>query len=1308
MDLAGACAAVEQASQGLAHPAHRQAAEATLLEFRRSPHALPACRHILEHSAVTEAQFQAAATLRDAALRDWSALPHAERVGLRQFCLGAALRTNPVPPPVVLSQLVSTLAVLLKRAWLDDDADRGAMLAEAEAAVASASTSAARRTGLKLFAAVISEFSPSTASPMNLPWDFHERCRASLEADFLLHFFAHGAGIARRCHESGAASTGRDEGVCVAALELMTTALAWDFARGGAGAGSGAFALERRRLRGGGDGPLDKDSKITPGAPWREALLAPGALDWLFDLHETTERAIVDVATSAEHRAASRSNNISSENLRALLATCAASRVACASACALSGDVFPSLAEDPADAFRRAHFERCMRSVRATLAPAPEAVGRAVMVGSFPGGGEGAPPGVALGPVYFLDALAGGARALASLAAIHPPADFASPRSDGTRLLGELTLELLRRGALAVESEGEEIEDVLKVALEAWASLSDRGSSGWFACGGGGASGGGGMAGGGSAGGGAPPDVAFDQSGVPTEIAEGCATVFDAYVRAGLVAVAKAAHDEDDGQEDEGQAGLAALDERLGMAAQVARAAPDATLPLLKAAIDAKKTQLGAVASANLDPTVALEELWWLARLTPHVLADPFDGEIPLPPDALAESSRRAAREGRERAPADELGAAYVDLACLCLDEAGRRAASPRLMETLAWGAARWADTYLMPEDTGGSAHAAVFAGAAMGLGNDLGADLAGEGRVYRGGGEHSRVMNKTPPPFSERGGGVNAVDALLRVALTALTAWPGETGAQKVAARTLLAALTRRKALCRACVNLPSWGALLDAQAGALAGLVNSHTGGLTGVSAGVPSFSFPPEVHRFVCEAAGRAAEGTRDDAQAEAYCARILAPVGASLADASRMGPDAYARPECETAAVATLEALRGVARATTARSHAPTFDFFGRAFDSLLTVQRDGAGCARTSKLVLKLTEEIVAGQACFLGPAHSAMLCRHCLRVVETYRRSGRGTVGSAEGGARVLREERVKEAYGEVKALLRMLTHVTAGDALGDDDDDQRARVEAEGSGGRGGQGAEGRVAGGVPVSGVAESAAVDVAEVVFIGLHAVIPLITEELLAFPKLCHQYFTLLAHMLEAYPAKVAALPTDVFATLMGTLEFGLKHADADVGRESLGALGAMGSFHGAAVADAEEAARTPERFVGRLGALAEPGLTRHNAPDARYGGLGVLAYFMRVVLNRLIFEDATVHLAECAADALLPLIAAERDAYAKIAEALVASVAGDEGAKRAVAEALGELTTGGGLTDKVDRANRRRFRRNMGTFLTRVRSFVRRN
>ena len=281
MDLDGARSAVEQASTGLAHPAHRAASEATLLEFRRSPHALPACRHILQTSPVMEACFQAAATLRDAALRDWSALPPEERAGLRQFCLGVVLGQNaetralqtggaagsPGCPasamPVVVKQLVSVLAVMIKRAWLDVDetkldtgatradyasaaaaarAHRQQMLAEAERAVSQASTNGARVIGLNLFAAVITEFAPSTASPMQLPWDFHERCRVSLQNDFLLSFFEHAVSVARAA-AAGGALAGSDEGVCVAALRLMNGALAWDFQFAGHGADGGGFGF---------------------------------------------------------------------------------------------------------------------------------------------------------------------------------------------------------------------------------------------------------------------------------------------------------------------------------------------------------------------------------------------------------------------------------------------------------------------------------------------------------------------------------------------------------------------------------------------------------------------------------------------------------------------------------------------------------------------------------------------------------------------------------------------------------------------------------------------------------------------------------------------------------------------------------------------------------------------------------------------------------------------------------------------------------------------------------------------------------
>ena len=1247
MDMEGMRSAVEQASQGLAHPAHRAAAESTLMEFRRSPHALGACRHILEQSTVTEAAFQAAATLRDAALRDWAALPPAERSGLRQFCLHLVLVKSPPPPPVVVSQIISTLAVLLKRAWLDAGADRGGMLSEAENAVSQASTAGARRTGLLLFAGVITEFSPTTASPMNLPWDFHERCRASLEKDFLQHFFAHGAGIARAAAEGGGALGGTDDGVCVAALRLMSTALAWDFARGGNDqltAGGGGFGYvpdsHRSGADGGDNGAIDA-VKIAPGPGWRNVLLVPGCNDWLFALHAEASRRCHAAANDA-----------------AANAVACAARAVVVSLCSLSGGVFVPAAEDPTASTRRRHFVQCAGALAQTLLPARNALALAAQ-----GVGE--------------EALVDCVRGLAALATIHPAGDFLLPLEAGAAeavvsnpgggdvtalsMIGELTMECLHAGVLSTAAEGSAGEEVLWMLMEAWGSL--LANAVWQS------------------------PAAGPEATTPPELVAGAAQVFQAYLQAGLAAAAEAAFEEDDGQEEEGKAGAAALDERLALAAVLARAAPDATMPLLKAAAEAKKQALSAAVSTGADPTVPLEELWWLGRLIPHVLADAFEGEIPLPPDALAECTGKATREGVE-SPVDALSTEFISLTCLCLDEGARRALSPRLMETLAWGTARWVDTYLMPEDTGGSLHAAIFAGQALGLRGDEG----GEGRVYRG-------ANKTrPAAFSEAGGGGRALDALLRVAYTALTAWPGEGALQRTVASVLLPALTRRRALCRACVSLPMWAQIIDLEASALARAVDPN-----GPAGGA---SFPPEIHRGVCVVLGRAAEGLNDEAQCREYIGRILSPLGTALQTVAG-DPAAIAHPFGEARAVAVLEALRGAVQATIARSQAPVFDFFVTSFEPLLVLQSAGQNSAQISRLVLRLTEEIVKNQSCFLCPAHAAIMCRHCLRVVEVYAQSSRCKVGMEVGATH--RSERIKESYKEVKALLRMLTHVTDSDAGGDEDDD--------GGGGGGptvaaaaamaaGQGAmEGRLKGGRAVGGANEMAAVDVAQVVFIGLNTVIPLITDELLTFPKLCHQYFTLLGHMLEAYPGKVAALPRELFSALMGTLEFGLKHSNVEVARESLAALAAMGQFHHCAEANAAAVAANPQ--AGDLAALIGPvGLGQHNAPAAERGGVSILAHLMRVVLNRLIFEDASMDLVEAAADALLPLMMCERGAFERTAQELLAGLSGNAGAQQHVAGSLHALTTANGLTDKVDRANRRRFRRNMSKFLMETRGFVR--
>ena len=71
------------------------------------------------------------------------------------------------------------------------------------------------------------EFSPATASVLGLPWDYHERCRASLEADYLQPIYLHARSVAREC--AAAALAQQDGGTCQACLALMSAILSWDF-----------------------------------------------------------------------------------------------------------------------------------------------------------------------------------------------------------------------------------------------------------------------------------------------------------------------------------------------------------------------------------------------------------------------------------------------------------------------------------------------------------------------------------------------------------------------------------------------------------------------------------------------------------------------------------------------------------------------------------------------------------------------------------------------------------------------------------------------------------------------------------------------------------------------------------------------------------------------------------------------------------------------------------------------------------------------------------------------------------------------
>ena len=89
----------------------------------------------------------------------------------------------------------------------------------------------------------------------------------------------------------------------------------------------------------------------------------------------------------------------------------------------------------------------------------------------------------------------------------------------------------------------------------------------------------------------------------------------------------------------------------------------------------------------------------------------------------------------------------------------------------------------------------------------------------------------------------------------------------------------------------------------------------------------------------------------------------------------------------------------------------------------------------------------------------------------------------------------------DLRALLRLLTHLTQRDLINFGDDGAEAPA------------ANGAGAGAVAANGAGAGQVVDVAQLVFLGLDILIPLISLELLGYPKLCLLYFQLLAYMME---------------------------------------------------------------------------------------------------------------------------------------------------------------------------------------------------
>ncbi|KAJ3395586.1 Exportin-4, partial [Chytridiales sp. JEL 0842] len=81
--------------------------------------------------------------------------------------------------------------------------------------------------------------------------------------------------------------------------------------------------------------------------------------------------------------------------------------------------------------------------------------------------------------------------------------------------------------------------------------------------------------------------------------------------------------------------------------------------------------------------------------------------------------------------------------------------------------------------------------------------------------------------------------------------------------------------------------------------------------------------------------------------------------------------------------------------------------------------------------------------------------------------------------------------------------------------------------------------------------------EFVFFGLNTVIPLISTDLLKYPKLCRDYIKLVGQLVHHFPEKLSSLPTELLSSLLNSLIFGTAQSLIDVRQSSFEAITSIG-------------------------------------------------------------------------------------------------------------------------------------------------------
>ncbi|XP_057961919.1 uncharacterized protein LOC131153553 isoform X2 [Malania oleifera] len=484
-------------------------------------------------------------------------------------------------------------------------------------------------------------------------------------------------------------------------------------------------------------------------------------------------------------------------------------------------------------------------------------------------------------------------------------------------------------------------------------------------------------------------------------------------------------------------------------------------------------------------------------------------------------------------------------------------------------------------------------------------------------------------------------LDIIVRISMVTFIAYPGEKDLQELTCCQLLQALVRRRNVCVHLLALDSW-----------RDLANVFANGRT-------LFSLNSSHQRSLAQTLVLSASGMKNAEASNQYVRDLMCHMTAYVVEISRKNDlkDVAHKPDVILSVSCLLERLRGAASSAEPRTQKAVYEMGFSVMDPILIFLEVYKHEFAVVYLLLKFVVDWVDGQIIYLEAPETAVVVNFCMHLLQLYSSHNIGKI-SISLSSSLLSEART-EKYKDLRALLQLLASLCSKDLV----DFSSNSIEEQG---------------------------INISQVVYFGLHIVMPLISLDMLKYPKLCHDYFALLSHMLEVYPEMIAQLNNEAFAQTLGSLDFGLHHQDTEIVDMCLRTLNALASYHFKEVASSKVGLGShASGFKDTNGKLQE----------------GILSRFLQSLLQLLLFEDYSIDLISSAADALLPLILCEQGLYQRLGNELIERQTNPTLRSR-LASALQSLTSSNQLTSTLDRMNYQRFRKNLTNFLIEVRGFLR--